>query len=145
MFGRDKLADQGGQLLKSLATLKPDPQDLLLITTLFLKHGRGILPAHGGHLFHWAGGSVALLGPLLLTSAPWDVQLQPNRVRQGLLKGQFGGLAVLSRDKAGQNAFSAHTQKLGLSAQTNLLLCGLQVGLHDPKTCVKKNTKSEQN
>ena len=157
-MGGGKLAAEGGQLWTSLTTAKPGPQDLLFITALFLEHSKGTLRAHGGLLFHWTGGSAALSGSFLLTSGPLDVQLQPKRVSHGLLNGQFGGLEAVLRpllkDKVGLHAFRAHTQKLGLPEigsrplavmqgheEIFLPLRGLQVGLHDPKTWVKKKHK----
>jgi len=56
----------------------------------------GFEPHHAGLLLDWTVAvAAALLGPLLFIGLSLNVQLQPNCIKNILLKGEFGGVAAL--------------------------------------------------
>jgi len=56
----------------------------------------GLVPhTHVGLLLDWTVGAAVLSGPLLFTGLSLNVQLQPDCIKNSLLKGEFGGVAAM--------------------------------------------------
>ena len=61
---------------------------------------QGLCLTHAGLLLDWTVGAAALSVPLLFKGLPLNVQLQPDCIKNSLLKGEFGGVANLGGNAA---------------------------------------------